>query len=460
MSDQLNVFLNGNPVGIYERESDGRETFEYRDEWLEDGYPLSFHLPLQDRTFKKNEFAPVFENLLPDNPRHRQSIADNEHASSAEMFDLLEIMGEDCVGGLQFLTPEAGEPNAPWSLELKELSRDQFESAILDLNSDNPRRVDRENRLSKSVAGQHVKATFFQYPDGDTWYDPIGTTPSTHIIKPQDDDVFFDLNENEYFTMTLADNMNLPVCDVDFERIADRCPAVIVRRFDRTWGEQNGERALYRRHQEDFCQALGRPSSQKKPGKDDQTLMLDCFDLIKKTNNPPQNQLHFLNVQMFQFFMGCEDGHLKNYSLFLGRSTDEITLTPFYDISSVDPYDRDNPESVDEHPNEDLRMSQDEFHIDPYMNLPLGISGKRTLSDIDAQDFLDIHTVTELSEGIIEQMLESYTNQLPEMINRTIEETSDDVPERIYRPIRHAACNRVKRIREDLNPTQVSAPEL
>jgi serine/threonine-protein kinase HipA len=86
---------------------------------------------------------------------------------------------------------------------------------------------------------------------------PTDGAPSTHILKPDSDRLWGSV-QNEAFCLTLAKLLKLPVPAVS-TGIAGARSYLLVERYDRA--EQQGR---WRRiHQEDFCQALGKPPSAK-----------------------------------------------------------------------------------------------------------------------------------------------------------------------------------------------------
>ncbi len=86
---------------------------------------------------------------------------------------------------------------------------------------------------------------------------PIDGAPSTHILKPDSERLFGGV-QNEALCLTLARRCGLNMPDVT-TGTAGRRTYLLINRYDRI---QQGDR-WRRLHQEDFCQALGRPPSAK-----------------------------------------------------------------------------------------------------------------------------------------------------------------------------------------------------
>nr|MCU0883162.1 HipA domain-containing protein [Hyphomonadaceae bacterium] len=113
-----------------------------------------------------------------------------------------------------------------------------------------------------SIAGAQEKTALLWW-DGQ-WQRPMGTTPTTHIFKPQIGRLpnGIDLSnsvENEHFCLALLRELGLPVAHTTMQSFGEQ-RVLVVGRFDRQQGR--GGRLL-RRPQEDFCQALSVPPTRK-----------------------------------------------------------------------------------------------------------------------------------------------------------------------------------------------------
>ncbi len=110
-AQRLDVYQNTKLAGHLEKAPNGAISFQYSNQWLssDDSLPISMHLPLREEIFKGSEVSDYFDNLLPDNDEIREKVASRVHAASKKAFDLLYVIGHDCVGALQFV-PEGGQP--------------------------------------------------------------------------------------------------------------------------------------------------------------------------------------------------------------------------------------------------------------------------------------------------------------------------------------------------------------
>jgi serine/threonine-protein kinase HipA len=143
---------------------------------------------------------------------------------------------------------------------------------------------------------------------------------------------------NEAYCMKLAAAVGLPVAKTEIRRVED-VEYLLVERYDRTH-RQNPEGApvLERLHQEDFCQALG-IVSENKYQKEGGPSLKQCFALLREVSSAPVLDLaRLLDAVIFNYLIGNNDAHGKNFSLlYRGESTVnlETRLAPLYDVVST-----------------------------------------------------------------------------------------------------------------------------
>lgn len=432
----LNVFSNGDHVGRYRKSTTGSIEFQYVDSWLQrgDAFPISLSLPLRSDPYVGDRVEAVFENLLPDNPEHRETIAEQVGSDGAGTFALLEKIGRDCVGSMQFL-PEGQQPSEPTTISSDPLSDSEVAKLIRDLRY-YPLGMREDEPFRISLAGQQEK-TALLHLDGD-WHEPLGPTPTTHLLKPEiDDPRLFKTVENEYFCMTLADQLGLVVPAVRL-RTFEGQRVLIVQRFDRLFSDDGTE--MLRIHQEDFCQALGWPGNRKYDG----SSRL-CFDVLRESNQVQEDHRRLIRTLVFFWLIGANDGHLKNFSLFLSQPN-PYRLTPLYDVMSVEPYSLDNPES---NPPERSRESGNygvQFDMTLRLAMGLGPEEKRDISKIRAEDFLRLAEESVLSSSELEAIIDDLSQTFPDALQRTLKQTHSVVPDSITQPIHHGATNRLSRL--------------
>lgn len=114
----LAVMINNRLLGQLTKKASGAIAFQYDKTWLgrDPAFAISLSLPLREDAYSGAVVAAVFDNLLPDNPGVRLLIAESMCAQGTDYFSLLEVIGRDCVGAMQFLAGSSLS-NAPPSAE-------------------------------------------------------------------------------------------------------------------------------------------------------------------------------------------------------------------------------------------------------------------------------------------------------------------------------------------------------
>lgn len=336
-SGVLTVALNGRVVGRLARAADGATRFDYAQDWLDWEYaiPVSRSMPLVDRPFTGPAVRAVFDNLLPDDDRTRARIAARVGADGTDAFSMLAALCRDCVGALQFL-PEDTPPAPPGPPEGEPITAEAIAERIRSLSVAPLGMRGGDDALRISLAGAQDK-TALLYHEGN-WMVPIGTTPTTHILKPQigrvqtpDGEVdLTDSVQNEHISMALCRALGLDVAPTEILDLDDDLLVLSIERFDR---RLDGKGRLLRLPQEDMCQALGilptgKYESDGGPG------IGDCLDLLKSSDHPYADRRAFMKAQIVFWLIGATDGHAKNFSLFL-EPQGRFRLTPLYDILST-----------------------------------------------------------------------------------------------------------------------------
>lgn len=180
--------------------------------------------------------------------------------------------------------------------------------------------------VSMSLAGVQTKLPLADI-DG-TLAVPINGAPSTHILKPDVKERLLGSVQNEAFCMVLAQLSGLEAAQVT-TGVAGARSYLLVTRYDR---KQAGPQLWHRLHQEDFCQALGRPPSAKyehnKSGIKGPSIE-DMLSMIERESNAAE-KLYLLDAIIFNVLINNTDSHAKNYSIYLFKYGPRIT--PLYDL--------------------------------------------------------------------------------------------------------------------------------
>lgn len=341
MAAELVVFIKGARAGTARALAPERGRrpvlFRYDDAYAAglDRTPLSVSVPVDAGDF---EIGGWLDGLLPDDPEVRSDWAAREDADGSDAVSLLSTpIGLDCAGAVQFCVP--GNESAVTTRRSGVDWRTEAEIAgwIRDAKAGG-----RWNHLGEhgwySLGGYQTKIAL--HHDGDRWGVPFGRLPTTHILKPGIDPTpsrrYDDSDLIEHITMAAAAEIGLDVAATRMERFeAER--VLVVERYDRF----SGAAGLHRTHQEDLCQALGRPPAEKY-----QSLggpaPAEIADLIRHETVAVSADLdRFLDALIFNWAVAATDAHAKNYSFLLEGDT--VALAPLYDIMSHLPYRQDQP---------------------------------------------------------------------------------------------------------------------
>lgn len=333
-SSRLDVAMNGLEVGRLTRVARSGLRFQYATSWLEReaALPISLSLPLSAQPYSGDVVWNFFDNLLPDNDDIRQRIQRHLGAESTRPFDLLQVVGRDCVGALQL--GEMAELADVRHVTAVPLSDGQIADKLRNTGSRplGMSAADREFRLS--LAGAQEKTALLWY-DG-RWHEPRGTTPTTHILKlpigPLQRGIdFSDSVENEWLCLRLLGAFGLPVVRAEIRDFED-VRVLAVERYDRDWG---AGRWIRRLPQEDMCQALGVAPGRKYeehggPG------IASALQLLQQSETPDEDRDAFFRAQVVFWLLAAIDGHAKNFSLFL-RPGGSCKMAPLYDVVSAYP---------------------------------------------------------------------------------------------------------------------------
>jgi serine/threonine-protein kinase HipA len=288
-------------VFIYERDFADRQSRSVLSQSLLDdlGRPLD--------GLSESEMVPFFANLIPEEGRFRRYLAARQGVNERDDWALLAVLGD----------------NLPGAVYVKEVIEDGtvVEPASRDATHDPKWRFSLAGIQMKFSANRSDDRWTFASPEHDgQWIVKLPTAELSGIVQ------------QEYLIMNLARECGLDVPQtelVDLTRIPDLAPgflnagttAYAIRRFDRT---TDG-----RIHQEDFCQVLNRPPSQKYGA--DARVGADRVLEVVKTLCGPDDVLEWLYRLAFTIAVGNGDAHLKNHAIVYPDGV-SARLSPLYDV--------------------------------------------------------------------------------------------------------------------------------
>lgn len=332
MAKTLDVYLFRNLVGHLVQDDGGQMVFDYAESWTEtpNACPLSHSLPLRPERFTRKECRGFFAGILPEENK-REIIARNLGISARNDYAMLERIGGECAGAVTFLP--AGEPLPEHNYNYHALTNEELAAILHEL----PKRplLAGEKGVRLSLAGAQDKIAVRVH--GDQVSLPLDGAPSTHILKPAIER-FEGVVFNEALSMKLAAAVGLPTAPVEFRTVEDMT-FLLVERYDRVHRQGSDEEfPIERVHQEDFCQALG-IVPETKYQKEGGPSLRDCFNLLREVSSAPVIDLaRFLDAVIFNYLVGNNDAHGKNFSLLYpgaGTGDLQVRLAPLYDIVST-----------------------------------------------------------------------------------------------------------------------------
>jgi len=404
--EPLNVFLNSRLVGQLRRKPSGAIEFQYDADWLAwaPALPVSLSLPLREEAYVGAAVSAVFENLLPDNDSIRRRIAARTRADGIDAYSLLNALGHDCVGALQFL-PENHAPGPAGDVQGTPISDKKIATLIANLATV-PLGISEDDSFRISIAGAQEKTALLRWKG--RWYCPQGTTATTHIFKPAIGRIPNGLDlthsvENEYLCLKLLEAFGLPVAKAKMATFGeDR--VLVVERFDRLWTKDG---RLLRLPQEDCCQALSVPPSRKYES-DGGPGIESILKLLRGSDSPQEDQQTFLKAIIAFWLLGATDGHAKNFSVFLSPGG-RYRMTPLYDVVSAQP-------NVDAG-----QIRYNRFR----MALSVGDNRHYAVNTVASRHFVQ----TARRAGVGEEVVASIFDELQASAAKAIEQTLGTLPE-------------------------------
>jgi serine/threonine-protein kinase HipA len=393
----LEAFLNEQRVGTL---SEGEDLwrFEYDVHWARasDAYDLSPRLARSELIHADGGTdRPVqwyFDNLLPEEEQ-RDVVAKEAKINGEDAFGLLEYLGAESAGSLVLLPPGASrQPRGLKSLSDADLSARVNNLSRASLSSGAPKRM--------SAAGAQNKLLVVYR--GGTLYEPVGSEPSTHILKPNHTHQDYPSSViNEYAAMRLAGALKLTVPNVLRRYVPE--PVYLVERFDR-YTDAAG--ATQRRHIIDACQLLNKSRGFKYTG----ATMESLGDIIAACRNRASTRMNLYRWLIFNVLIANNDNHLKNLSFMVGR--EGIELSPAYDLLSTGAYH--------------TRAFAGDRADWPKVPLAITMPNAPTLEAVNRKSLLEAGEALGLRTTIGERELNSMMSALPGALKDLIQEVSAD----------------------------------
>lgn len=324
MTDHLVVLLGGEVAAEIRRTRAGSLRLTYLDGKGFAATPLSLALPrgIDHVGATVERFV---TGLLPENDEALAAIARRFGADRRDPLSMLEAIGLDCPGAVQFCPDDAVADALARTGGAAAVSDSHIEARLAEL--------DTNAAASWMMPGEHwslpgTQQKFALRREGAQWCKTYGSEPTTHIVKPGIRRVRAQALA-EHVTMTAARSLGVPTAITEFVEFKSET-AIVIERFDR---ERRGG-TVVRLHQEDLCQALdvgekyeefGGPSAGRIA-----TLLADS---AARTSEADANVRAFVDMVIFNTVVGAPDAHARNFAVMLDG--DRVLLAPMFDSASA-----------------------------------------------------------------------------------------------------------------------------
>ena len=418
MASSLFIYMNGHEVGEYIRRSGGVHELVYNDSWLElsGSLPLSLSLPLTDKRHKGDMVYNYFDNMLPDSMEIRNRIQARFGAKTNQPFDLLSCIGKDCVGAIQLASGRT-------QIDVKKIEGTPLDEKTIAEELRNYRALplgmskDREFRIS--IAGVQEKTALLMHKG--QWQRPVGTTPTTHILKlpvGQIEHAGIDLSdstENEWLCLEILKGFGLPVAAASVVRFED-VKTLVVERFDRKTADNNAW--IIRLPVEDMCQANGVAPALKYENEGGPGIT-KIMALLRSSLHAEKDRFRFMRTVFLFWLLGAIDGHAKNFSIFL-RQGGRFELAPVYDVISAYPL---------------AEKRQVEYRD---MKMAMALRGKNVhyaWHEIMARHWFSHSAKVNFPRAQMQQIIDDVTGRLDSVIDTATANIPADFPDDISEPI-------------------------
>ncbi len=402
----LDVYLYGKQVGEISQDNKGQITFQYSSGAT---HALSLSLPINsDKIYNNNECNGFFNGLLPEGENVRKAVGNKYGVNPKNDFSLLKAIGYDCAGAVSFISvDEINKPSKEIVPNGKILSNEELATFITELPK-KPLALATDG-LRLSLAGAQDKSAVIMI--GGNVAIPSNNVPTSHILKPK----ILNLNEtieNEYICMQSAKEIGINVPHVGI-RAANGVKYLLVERYDRCIEHGKIERI----HQEDFCQASNIASAYKYQVEGGVGFKT-CFEILQKTYQPAKSILMFLNMIVYNYLIGNNDAHGKNFSI-MHYADGKISLAPAYDILCTQAY----PELTS-------RMA-------------MKIGSRYEPSEVFERHFQTLATDANINYTLLKKVIKHQVDILPDVVDKVSSSINNTIGSKILEIVT-SNCNTLK----------------
>lgn len=430
----LRVFMNGLSVGRIVRSRKGLLSFAYAPSWLESPYarPVSLSMPLTPVPYEGEAVRNFLQNLLPDNGDTLARIQARFRCESQNPFDLLSAAGRDCAGAIQFY-PEDTAPYVAGRMTSRALSSEAVARLLADYPP-KPLGMSAEDDFRITLSGAQEKTALLK--KGEAWRLPLGGTPTTHIIKAplgalQPYQLDFSLScENGWLCLEIARAFGLDAARSEVARFGE-VKALVLERFDRRRSADGT--SVIRLPAEDLCQALGVPPGLRRES-DGGPGIAAIMGLLRKSERCEKDREAFMAAQVLFWMLEAQDGHAKNFSVFIGPGG-AFRLAPLYDILSASPLIATG------------KLKRPKVKL--AMNL-LGKNRHNRISDIEPQHFVSTARACGMATETMTGILERFARKADEVSRQLNAALPADFPKAVSCPVFDSLRSKAQKIEKYL----------
>ena len=326
----LQVLYDGKLVGTLAMTADHKAAFQYSEEWIENGFPISpFSLPLKEQVFVPtkdyfNGLFGVFADSLPDNwgrlLLNRLLRAHKQNPDKLTVLDRLAIVGKSGMGALTYY-PEREINEKYGDVDLDELA----EQCQKILNTEYSDKLDELYRLGGTSGGARPK--IMTTIDGEEW-----------IIKFPAHVDGKNAGKMEYDYSCCAKECGITISETRLFT-SEKCEGYFgIKRFDRI-SDKNGQKRIHM-----LTAAALLELDFEQPSLDYHSLM----KLTKILTRDDEKDIEEMFCRMcFNVFAHNRDDHSKNFTYLYDEENDRWSLSPAYDLTYSNTYYGEHTTTVD-----------------------------------------------------------------------------------------------------------------
>jgi serine/threonine-protein kinase HipA len=332
----LDVWFNDQRVGRWSVHARTGHSFHYDDAWLRSplARPLSWRLPLAGgpRRHGGAAVSQFFEQLLPATPAQRLKLQLRTGTVDASAFELLRVLGRDCVGAVSLLPPDQS-PGDMRQVEAEALDAKALGALLNDCLSP-PDAPPRAAEWPRSVLpGRRPKLALLWH--GGRWCLPRGATPTTHVLKlglgalPVAEAPAGTSLDNEWLCARLLAAYGFEVAPVRLETVAGH-RVLISERFDRRWID----RCWWARLPAYSFQQAAAPARRADVAAP--MTLARMLELLRAAERPAQDRERLFMAIVLGWMLGATDRTATQFSV-LVKAGGSVSLAPLQGFLSAWP---------------------------------------------------------------------------------------------------------------------------